>query len=115
MGTQKISNLLNKSDLDSKKFVTRKWYIIDSQNTDYDVNNSIKFDTKVIKPNLCDYSEAYILVTGNIQNKPAADASDVCFKNCTPFLRCTSHINDEHLEQEDNLDILMLNAYVQLD
>ena len=35
------------------------------------VSTTIKFETKVIKPNLCDYSDAYILVTGNIQNKPA--------------------------------------------
>ena len=34
--------------------------------TDGTDNVSIKYDTKVIKANLCNYSEAYILVTGNI-------------------------------------------------
>ena len=106
METQKITNLLNKSDLDSKRFVTKKWYTIDSQtNPPYNVGYPIKFDTKVIKPNLCDYSEAYILVKGNIQNKP--DNSSVCFKNCAPFRTCSSYINDEFLETAKELDVTM--------
>ena len=106
METQKITNLLNKSDLDSKKFVTKKWYIIDSQTTPpYGIGYAIKFDTQVIKPNLCDYSEAYIFVKGNIQNKPTN--SSVCFKNCAPFRTCSSYINDEFLETAKELDVTM--------
>ena len=53
------------------KFATIKWYIINDQNNGQygkgDENDStIKFDMKVIKPNLCDYSDVYILVTGDI-------------------------------------------------
>ena len=107
METQKISNLLNKTDLDSKKFTTRKWYIIDSQSTTYDGANSIKFDTKVIKPNLCDYSEAYILDTGTINNRAAAGVNIVCFENCAPFRTCISHINDEYLEETQFVDAIM--------
>ena len=108
METQKISNLLNKTDLDSKKFTTKKWYIIDSQiSGTYAPANPIKFDTKVIKPNLCDYSEVYILVTGNINNRNAAGGSIVCFKNCALFKTCTSHINDKYLEETKDLDIVM--------
>ena len=66
---------------------------------------TIKFETKVIKPNLCDYSDAYILVTGNIQNKPAN--SVVAFKNCAPFRTCDVTINDEHFEKAEDLDIVM--------
>ena len=96
METQKISNLLNKTDLDSKKFTTKRWYIIDSQTSGrYVAAEPIKFDTKVIKPNLCGYSEAYILVTGTINNRNAAGGNIVCFKNCAPFESCTSRINDE--------------------
>ena len=40
--------------------------------------------TLLIKHNLCDYSDAYILVTGNIQNKPANSVA--AFKNCAPFV-----------------------------
>ena len=54
---------------------------------------------------MCDYSDAYILVTGNIQNKPAG--SVVAFKNCTPFRTCDVTINDEHVEKAEDLDIVM--------
>ena len=32
----------------------------------YDVSNQIKFKTSMIRSNLCDYSYAYILVSGTI-------------------------------------------------
>ena len=68
METQKIANLLGDADNESSKFATRKWYVINDQNnTDYGEGNedstTVKFETKVIKSNLCDYSDAYILVT----------------------------------------------------
>ena len=66
---------------------------------------TIKFETKVIKPNLCDYSDAYILVIGNIQNKLAN--SVMAFKNCAPFRTCDVTINDEHVEKAEDLDIVM--------
>ena len=106
METQKICNLLNKTDLDSKTFTTKRWYIIDTPAQKYETGQAIKFDTKVIKPNLCDYSEAYILVKGTINNINNVDGKIVCFKNCAPFRTCISHINDEHLEQADDLDIV---------
>ena len=111
MESQKIINLLDSNDNESQKFATKRWYIINDQNT---VNNAygngedgttIKFETKVIKPNLCDYSDAYILVTGNIQNKTAN--SVVAFKNCAPFRTCDVTINDEHVEKAEDLDIVM--------
>ena len=70
-----------------------------------DDSTTIKFETRVIKPNLCDYSDAYILVTGNIQNKPAN--SVMALKNCAPSRTCDVTINDEHVEKAEDLDILM--------
>ena len=79
MENQKIINLLDKIDTDSKHFVTKKWYIInDENNTNYGVDkntgannpDTIKYDTRVLKPNLCDYAEAYILVDGTIRAMP---------------------------------------------
>ena len=71
METQKIANLLGDADNDSLKFATRKWYVINDQNnSDYGEGNEhstmVDFETKVIKSNLRDYSDAYILVTGDI-------------------------------------------------
>ena len=54
---------------------------------------------------MCDYSDAYILVIRNIQNKPAN--SVVAFKNCAPFRTCDVTINDEHVEKAEDLDIVM--------
>ena len=69
METQKIANLLGNANNQSSEFATRKWYFINNQNnTNYGEGNedstTVKFETKVIKSNLCDYSDAYILVTG---------------------------------------------------
>ena len=111
MESQKIINLLDSNDNESQKFATKKWYIINDQNTGNNAygngedSATIKFETKVIKPNLCDYSDAYLLVTGNIQNKPAN--SVVAFKNCAPFCTCNVTINDEHVEKAEDLDIAM--------
>ena len=54
---------------------------------------------------MCDYSDAYILVIGNNQNKPAN--SVVAFKTCPPFHTCDVTINDEHVEKAEDLDIVM--------
>ena len=58
-----------------------------------------------MKPNLCDYSDAYILVIRNILNKPAD--SVVASKNCAPFRTCDVNINDEYVEKAEDLDIVM--------
>ena len=80
MENQKIINLLDKDDTDSKHFATKKWYIInDENNTNYGVDkdtgannpDTIKYDTRVLKPNLCDYADAYILVNGTIRAEGA--------------------------------------------
>ena len=112
MKTQKIVYLLSDSDNESSKFATRKWYIINDQNNkQYGRGNengaTIKFNTEVIKPNLCDYSDAYILVTGDIKVADVAANTNVAFKNCAPFTRCVTHINDEHVETAENLDKIM--------
>ena len=82
--------------------------IMDQNNGRGNENDSaIKFETKVIKPNLCDYSDAYILVTRDIKVADVAANTNVAFKNCAPFTRCVTHINDEHVETAENLDIIM--------
>ena len=117
MKNQKIINLLDKIDTDSKHFATKKWYIInDENNTNYGVNkntgvdnpDTIKYDTRVLKPNLCDYAEAYILVDGTIRVEAAnAAATRLALKNCAPFTKCNLEINDQHADTAENLDITM--------
>ena len=84
METQKIVNLLNGSDNENSKFATKKWYVIDSKVSGaYSENEQIKFLTKSIESSLCDYSDAYILVTGNITS--GGNDTKAAFKNCAPF------------------------------
>ena len=111
METKQIENLLNDFNNEFSKFATRKWYIINDQNNGqccYGNENdlAVKFETKVIKSNLCDYSDAYILVTGDIKVGNVAADTNVAFKNCAPFTRCVIHINDEHIETAEHLDII---------
>ena len=92
MEIQNIINLLNRSDNESSKFATIKWYIINDQNNGQygngDENSTtIKFETKVIKANLCDYSDAYVLVTGDIAAVAGDENTPIAFKNCAPFRR----------------------------
>ena len=119
MENQKIISLLDKIDTDSKHFATKKWYIIknntDENNTNYGVNkdtgadspDTIKYDTRVLKPNLCDYAEAYILVNGTIRAAAADANTRLAFKNCAPFTKCNLEINDKHVDTAENLDIIM--------
>ena len=89
MENQKIMKILDKTDTDSKHFATKKWY------------------TRVLKPNLCDYSEAYILVDGTIRAAAANTNTRLALKNCAPFTKCNLEINDEHVDTTENLDITM--------
>ena len=80
MKKQKIISMLNDSSNEESKFPTSKWYVIDSQTAKdkYNQNNSIKLETESIKSNLCDYSDAFILVTLDITVN-ADNNTDVAF------------------------------------
>ena len=108
METQKIVNLLNGSDKDNSKFATKKWYLIDSEsNGNYSQNDEIKFSTRSIESSLCDYSDAYILVTGNITATPNNAATQVIFKNCAPFEKCRVEINETFIDEATHINITM--------
>ena len=93
METQKIINLLKDSSNEESKFATKKWYVIDSQTTKgkYKQGDVIKFETETIKSSHCDYSDAFILVTGNI-TVTANNDTDCAFKNCAPFSTCATNL-----------------------
>ena len=71
----------------------------------------------MLKSNLCDYADAYILVKGAIKitgagNDDAAKQADerdkgVVLKNCAPFTKCISRINNTHIDNAQDIDILM--------
>ena len=108
METQKIVNLLNGSDNENSKFATKKWYVIDSESKGvYSHEDEIKFLTSSLESSLCDYSDAYILVTGNI-NVTGGDANTkVAFKNCAPFKKCRTEINETFVDDAEHINIAM--------
>ena len=82
--------------------------LILNQNIIIHTNESpIKFLTKSIQSSLCDYSDLYILVTGNITATPNNAIAQVAFKNCAPFRDCRTEINDIFVDYADVINITM--------
>ena len=121
MEHDKISKLLLSEDNESKqlsKFVTREYVKVKSLSNTYNGNESIRFKTTKLRSNLCDYSDAYILVKGAITvtapgvNNNADNIRDkrnrrLILKNNAPFVSCITRINGELIEDADDLDIVM--------
>ena len=62
--------------------MTRKWNIVsDQSNRNYNVGNEVIYNTEVLKSNLCDCNNAYILVRGDI-TVVEDDLTRLAFKNC---------------------------------
>ena len=108
METQKIINLLSDSSNEESKFATKKWYVTDSQTTKgkYKQGDVIKFETETIKSSLCDYSDAFILVTGNITVAADNDTA-VAFKNCEPIFTRITKIDDAFVDKANHVYIAM--------
>ena len=68
---------------------------------------SIKFETKNIKSSLCDYLDAYILVTGDITVTDGDKNIDVAFKDCASFTKYITHINHEQIDTAEDIAITM--------
>ena len=135
MEYQKIENLLdnqvvpNRSNQPSK-FKTRNWVEINDESGGIYTINDIKFKTTILRSNLRDYADAYILVdgritiTGNAGQEPDPDAprtaeqllavrqpderdKGVTFKNRAPFTKYISRINNTHIVTARDIDIVM--------
>ena len=108
MKTQKIVNLLNSSDNENSKFASKKWYVIDSESKgNYSGKNEIKFLTSSSESNIRDFSDAYILLTGNI-NVTGGDANTkVAFKNCAPSRKCRTERNETFVDDAQHINIAM--------
>ena len=79
----------------------------EDKNTGANTPDTIKYDTRVLKPSLCDYAEAYILVDGTIRGTEGNNNTKLALKNCAPVIKCNLEINDEHVDTAENLDIVM--------
>ena len=108
METQKIVNLLNSSENEYSKFMTKKWYVIDSEANKYSKNDPINFLTRSIESSLCNFSDAYILVTGDIVVEEGNNNTKVAFKNCTPFRTRRTEINETFIDEAEHISIAIL-------
>ena len=121
MEYNKINNLLLTEDNKSErlsKFVIREYVRVNSLSNTYNENKPIRFKTPMLRSNLCDYSDAYILVKGTITvtapgaNNGANNIRDkrnrpLILKNNAPFVSCITRSNGELIEDADDLDIVM--------
>ena len=121
MEYDKINNLLLSEDNENEvlsKFVTREYVRVNSLLNTYNENKSIRLKTPMLRSNLCDYSDAYILVKGTITvtapgvNNNANNIRDkrnrpLILKNNAPFVSCITRINGELIEDANDLDIVM--------
>ena len=117
MEYQKIANLLNDESNKPSKFRTRNWVEINDESRGTYTSNDIKFKTTMLRSNLCDYADAYILVKGTITitgagNDDAAKRLDernkgVIFKNWAPLTKCISRINNTDIDKAQDIDIVM--------
>ena len=73
MEYQKIANLLNDESNKPSKFRTRNWVEINDESRGTYTGNDIKFKTTMLRSNLCDYADTYILVKGTITITGAGD------------------------------------------
>ena len=81
----------------------------------YSPNKQSRFKTAMLRSSLCDYSDVYILVKGNItvNNTATGGAAanntnkKVIFKNCAPFTNCISKINNTQIDNAEFIDIVM--------
>ena len=84
----------------------------------YNENKSIRFKTPMLRSDLCDYADTYILVCGTItveadhigagvdENRDRKNRP-LILKNNAPFISCTTKINNELIEDAEDLDIVM--------
>ena len=117
MEYQKIANLWGNALNQPSKFRTRNWVEINDESRGTYTSNDIKFKTTMLRSNLCDYADAYILVNGRVTITGAGDDAaarqaderdkGVTFKNCAPFTKCISRINNTEIDNAKDIDIVM--------
>ena len=137
MKFQKIVNFIGTTsdNKDLPTFVTKKWIeVYDQSEGNYNLNKKIRIKTSMLRSDLCDFSDAYIIVKGNITvtkktftaddidapnntaanvtatnnaNKNAFGNKKLVFKNNAPFINCISKTNGVKIDNAEDLDVVM--------
>ena len=113
MEYQNIINLLGNTPNQPTKFRAKTWdEINEEERGTYNTNSRIKFKTSMFRSSLCNYSDAYILVSGTITvaalvTGRGKNGIQVVFKNCAPFTNCISEINNTQIDNAKYIDVKM--------
>ena len=117
MEYQKIANFLDTVSNQPSKFRTRNWVEVNDESRRTYTSNDIKSKTTMLKSNLCDYADAYIDLMRTITitgagNDDATKWADqrvkgVIFKDCAPFTKCISRINNTDIDNAQDIDVVM--------
>ena len=137
MEFQKITNFIDvtSDNEDLPKLVTKKWIeVYDQSEGNYNVHEEIRIKTSMLRSDLYDFSDAYIIVKGNITvNKKTFTADDIeesnntlananatntannnafgekklVFKNNALFINCISKISGIKIDSAEDLDVIM--------
>ena len=87
MEYNKINNLLGSQSENLSKFVTRQYVRVNSLSITYNENKSIRFKAPMLRSDLCDYSDAYILINGTITVTADAGANNIRDKKNRPLIK----------------------------
>ena len=113
MEFQKIVNFLDTTsdDKDLPRFVTKKLVeVYDQSGKNYDVNKELRIKTPMLRSDLDDFNDAYIVLKGTItvtETKNAKRNKVTEFKNNAPFINYISKINGEKIDNAEDLDDAM--------
>ena len=117
MEYQKITNFLGTTPDEVPRFITKTWVEVHDQSGNaedrYKPSKQIKFKTSMLRSDLCDFSDVYIVVKENITLKKATGRGFIdirnrflAFKNNAPFTNCISKINNVLIDNEEDLDVV---------
>ena len=98
-------------DKDLPRVVTKQWIeVYDQSGGNYTINKEIRIKTSMLRSDLCDFNDAYIIVKGTITITAPDNGKrnkEVAFKNNAPFINCISKINDVEIDNAEDLNVVM--------
>ena len=114
MEYEKITNSLGDDNFDKvprlQKITKNLIEVYDQSGKTYNPNEQIRFKTPQLRSDLCDYNDAYILVTGKISVTNPDDAAydrKLALKNNAPFFNCVIKTNDQLTDDANDLDVVI--------
>ena len=111
MEYQKIINLLVNISDQVPRFVTKNWVeTYDQSGGTCNTNKEIRFKTPILRSDLCDFNDAYIIVTGkSTVTNPNNNAYDkkISLKDNAPFFSCILKINNTLIENAEDLHVVI--------